>query len=138
MSLVNPEQVFRYLDTNNSGYITKNDLKQALRYLGIIKTQNDFMFLLRNVSESIDLNEYMKIVNNELNNTISREQLIQAFEVFDSKKTGKCSAKDLFHCLKVIGEKLSESDIEKMKRMVEVGHDGQVNYIKLVDFLLKR
>ena len=138
MSWVNPEQGCRYLDTNNSGYIIKNDLKQALRYLGIIKTQNDFMFLLRNVSESIDLNEYMKIVNNELNNAISREQLIQAFEVFDSKKTGKCSAKDLFHCLKVIGEKLSESDIEKMKRMVEVGHDGQVNYIKLVDFLLKR
>lgn len=135
-SSINPQQIFKYLDSTNSGSISKADLPKAIRYLGIIKTQNDFNYLLKDLPEQISYEQFEKIINDEKANSISKEQLIQAFQIFDENKTGKCSAKELFHALSVIGEKLNENDIEKIKKISEVDGEGKIDYTKIVDILI--
>lgn len=135
-SSINLQQVFKYLDSTNSGSISKADLPKAIRYLGIIKTQNDFNYLLKDLPEQISYEQFEKIINDEKANSISKEQLLQAFQIFDENKTGKCSAKELFHALSVIGEKLNENDIEKIKKISEVDGEGKIDYPKIVDILI--
>ena len=135
-SSINLQQVFKYLDSTNSGSISKADLPKAIRYLGIIKTQNDFNYLLKDLPEQISYEQFEKIINDEKANSISKEQLLQAFQIFDENKTGKCSAKELFHSLSVIGEKLNENDIEKIKKISEVDGEGKIDYTKIVDILI--
>ena len=135
-SSINLQQVFKYLDSTNSGSISKADLPKAIRYLGIIKTQNDCNYLLKDLPEQISYEQFEKIINDEKANSISKEQLLQAFQIFDENKTGKCSAKELFHALSVIGEKLNENDIEKIKKISEVDGEGKIDYTKIVDILI--
>ena len=135
-SSINLQQVFKYLGSTNSGSISKADLPKAIRYLGIIKTQNDFNYLLKDLPEQISYEQFEKIINDEKANSISKEQLLQAFQIFDENKTGKCSAKELFHALSVIGEKLNENDIEKIKKISEVDGEGKIDYTKIVDILI--
>ena len=135
-SSINLQQVFKYLDSTNSGSISKADLPKAIRYFGIIKTQNDFNYLLKDLPEQISYEQFEKIINDEKANSISKEQLLQAFQIFDENKTGKCSAKELFHALSVIGEKLNENDIEKIKKISEVDGEGKIDYTKIVDILI--
>ena len=60
-SSINLQQVFKYLDSTNSGSISKADLPKAIRYLGIIKTQNDFNYLLKDLPEQISYEQFEKI-----------------------------------------------------------------------------
>lgn len=130
------DQVFKYLDVENTGYISKNDVPKAIRYLGIIKTHNDFNYFLKSLPDKLSFEEFEKFINEEKKTAITKEQIVSAFEIFDEEHTGKCPEKELFHALKVIGEKLSDNDIEMLKKKVEVDNEGKVDYMKIIDMLL--
>lgn len=131
-------QVFKYLDKTNQGQIDKENIIQAMRYLGIIKTQTEFEALINELPNTITLNQFLNLINKERDNLIDKQDIIQAFEVFDEKKTGKVSAKELYHALSVIGEKLTQNDIDALTKMVQPDKDGLINYLDLVDCLLSQ
>ena len=113
-------QVFRFLDKNNTNKINKEDLLLAIRYLGIVKPRNEINYMIKKLPDKISLNEYKKIIEEQKKTALKKEDLINAFEIFDEKKTGKCSSKELFHALTVIGEKLTEKDIENIKSKIKI------------------
>ena len=129
-------QVFRYLDKNNTNTINKEDLLLAIRYLGIIKPRNEINYMIKKLPDKISLNEYKKIIEEQKKTALKKEDLINAFEIFDEKKTGKCSSKELFHALTVIGEKLTEKDIENIKSKIKIEKNGLINYKELINIFL--
>ena len=54
---------------------------------------------------------------------------------YDPKKTGKCSAKELFHALKVVGEKLTNDDIQYIQSKIEIDQNGNIDYNTFVEIL---
>ena len=112
MSQITKEQLFKYLDEENLGKIKKEEIPQALRYLGIIKTKSEIDFLVDNLENDITYDRFCQLVDEQLKTSLTKEQLINSFDCFDPKKIGKCSANELFHALKVVGEKLSDEDIQ--------------------------
>ena len=129
-------QVFRYLDKNNTNTINKEDLLLAIRYLGIVKPRNEINYMIQKLPDKISLNEYKKIIEEQKKTALKKEDLINAFEIFDEKKTGKCSSKELFHALSVIGEKLTEKDIENIKSKIKIEKNGLINYKELINIFL--
>ena len=129
-------QVFRYLDKNNTNTINKEDLLLAIRYLGIVKPRNEINYMIKKLPDKISLNEYKKIIEEQKKTALKKEDLINAFEIFDEKKTGKCSSKELFHALTVIGEKLTEKDIENIKSKIKIEKNGLINYKELINIFL--
>ena len=129
-------QVFRFLDKNNTNKINKEDLLLAIRYLGIIKPRNEINYMIKKLPDKISLNEYKKIIEEQKKTALKKEDLINAFEIFDEKKTGKCSSKELFHALTVIGEKLTEKDIENIKSKIKIEKNGLINYKELINIFL--
>ena len=129
-------QVFRYLDKNNTNTINKEDLLLEIRYLRIKKNKNEINYMIKKLPDKISLNEYKKIIEEQKKTALKKEDLINAFEIFDEKKTGKCSSKELFHALTVIGEKLTEKDIENIKSKIKIEKNGLINYKELINIFL--
>jgi Ca2+-binding EF-hand superfamily protein len=129
------KQVFNYFDFEETNSINKNYIPKALRYLGIIQTQNDLNLLINNLPDSISYENFIEIYNVQKTKSLTKEQLINAFESFDENKTGKCSSKILFHSLKSIGEKLSEEDIIELSSKCSIDENGNIDYIKLIEEL---
>jgi centrin-3 len=133
---VDPIQVFKFLDKNNKNKINKEDLFLAIRYLGIIKPKNEINYLIQKLPNELSLEEYSKIIEEQKQTSLTKENLISAFEIFDEEKTGKCSSKELFHALSVIGEKLSENDIEDIKSKIKIEKNGLIDYKQFIDIFL--
>ena len=135
MSQITKEQLFKYFDEENLGKIKKEEMPLALRYLGIIKTKSEIDFLVENLENEITLERFCAIVDEQIKTSLTKEQLINSFDCFDPKKSGKCSANELFHALKVVGEKLSDDDINYIKSKIEIDQDGNIDYKTFVEML---
>ncbi|MCQ2816075.1 MAG: hypothetical protein MJ252_02305 [archaeon] len=121
------KQVFDYMDKNEKGTISKNDLALAIRYLGIIKSQNDFNFLLKSVDEEINFDQFSEIVTKCKSTEIKGSDLDQAFELFDDEKNQKIPVDEFFHVLSVAGEKLSPEDVKLFKEYAKIS-DGSSSF----------
>ena len=135
MSQITKEQLFKYLDEENSGKIKKEEMPQALRYLGIIKTKSEIDFLVDNLENEITYDRFCSLIDEQLKTSLTKEQLKNAFDCFDPKKTGKCSAKELFHALKVVGEKLTNDDIQDIQSKIEIDQNGNIDYNTFLEIL---
>ena len=135
MSQLTKEQLFKYLDEENLGKIKKEEIPQALRYLGIIKTKSEIDFLVDNLENDITYDRFCQLVDEQLKTSLTKEQLINSFDCFDPKKIGKCSANELFHALKVVGEKLSDEDIQYIQSKIEIDQNGNIDYKAFVEML---
>ena len=135
MSEITKEQLFKYLDEENQGKIKKEEMSQALRYLGIIKTKPEIDFLVENLENEITFDRFCSIVEEQIKTSLTKDQLINSFDCFDPKKSGKCSANELFHALKVVGEKLSDDDINYIKTKIEIDQNGNIDYKTFVEIL---
>ena len=137
MSKITKQHVFNYLDQYGCGKINKKLLPQALRYLGVIKTKTELDFLVQNLNDEISFADFSEIVDEQQKTSLSKDQLMDAFEAFDPNKTGKCNANDLFHSLKVVGEKLTEEDIQYIKSKVIIDKNGNIDYESFIETLTK-
>ena len=137
MSRITKEQLFNYLDEDRKGTISKNEIPQALRYLGIIKTKSEMDYLVQGLESEITYDEFSSIVDEQSKSSLTKEQLIDSFDVLDPNQTGKCSASELFHSLKVVGEKLNEDEINYLKSKIEIDSNGNIDYKALVEMLLQ-
>ena len=106
-----------------------------MRYLGIIKTKSEIDFLVENLENEITFDRFCSIVEEQIKTSLTKEQLINSFDCFDPKKSGKCSANELFHALKVVGEKLSDDDINYLKTKIEIDQNGNIDYKTFVEIL---
>ena len=65
-----------------------------------------------------------------------REQLIDAFKVFDHSGYGLITASELRQAMLSLGEKLSEEQIDDMIR--DASNDGSINYEQFVKKMMGR
>ena len=63
-----------------------------------------------------------------------KDEILEAFRVFDKDDTGVITAPDLMKALTKFGLKLEESEVEEMFRISKcVDHNGQIKYKQLVE-----
>ena len=103
--------------------------------MGIIKTKSEIDFLVDNLENDITYDRFCQLVDEQLKTSLTKEQLINSFDCFDPKKIGKCSANELFHALKVVGEKLSDEDIQYIQSKIEIDQNGNIDYKAFVEML---
>lgn len=60
------------------------------------------------------------------------DEILDAFKSFDTKKTGKISARILRSILANWGEKLTEREIQAIFRETNVNPNGEINYTEFL------
>ncbi|KAF5935462.1 hypothetical protein HYC85_026591 [Camellia sinensis] len=137
--IVGLKEMFKSMDTDNSGTITFEELKAGLPKLGTKLSESEVMQLME--SADVDGNgtiDYIEFITATMHmNRMEREDhLYTAFEYFDKDKSGYITTEELEHALKKynMGD---EKTIKDIITEVDTDHDGRINYDEFVAMMRK-
>ncbi|KAL8497842.1 hypothetical protein ACS0TY_021258 [Phlomoides rotata] len=134
--------LFATFDKNDDGFITKQELRESLKNIGIAAGERDVEDMVEKVDSNgdglIDLDEFCKLFDSI--SGLDREKqeaeegrdedLREAFDVFDGNKDGLITVEELGLVLSSLGftEGKKFEDCQEMIRKVDVDGDGKVNF----------
>uniref|UniRef100_A0A0D3BC04 EF-hand domain-containing protein n=1 Tax=Brassica oleracea var. oleracea TaxID=109376 RepID=A0A0D3BC04_BRAOL len=87
---------------------------------------------------TIDFPDFLNLMAKKMKDTDSKEELKEAFRVFDKDQNGFISAAELCHVMTNLGEKLTDEEVEEIVREADVDGDGQKNYEEFVKIMMAK
>lgn len=132
---------FLLLDKNQDGRVNAAEIKHMLDNLGILL--NDAMIQQLVVQASgrddglISEDEFLAwmAAQTGIKDDVM-EDLLAAFRVFDKDANGFITRDELKMAMEMIGEPMSEAQLDSMIRATDTDNDGRINYEEFVTILL--
>ena len=128
------KETFFLIDQDKDNFIDTNEVGTTLRALGIYLTEEEISIINKEADPNeigkINYEDFKKIYIEKLKTNKTEKDLIKAFEFFDKNKTGIVNLNDLKHGLIVLGDCLSEDEINYLIKEI-ADDDGNINYYEL-------
>ncbi|TYJ06719.1 hypothetical protein E1A91_A12G254200v1 [Gossypium mustelinum] len=137
--IIGLKEMFKSMDTDNSGTITFEELKAGLPKLGTKLSENE----VRQLMEAADVDgngaiDYIEFITATMHmNRMEREDhLYTAFQYFDKDNSGYITMEELEQALKKynMGD---EKTIKEIIAEVDTDRDGRINYDEFVAMMRK-
>lgn len=142
------KSVFATFDKNRDGFITKQELSESLKNIGISTSERDVLEMVQRVDVNgdglIDFDEFCELFESMMSgedekggkvgdkNDVDHEDgdLKDAFDVFDGDKNGLISVEELGLVLDSLGFKEGKKleDCKMMISKVDIDGDGMINF----------
>ena len=134
-------EIFDSYDINKNGKIERKEMKIILKKLGKNGTQEEIDEIWRAMNKidsdsTISFDDFIEFINrfNLTKNSMSTDDIINAFEIFDRNHDGTISINEFKHILMDLGQKLSEKEVEEIIQDIDFNEDGKLNYREFVEF----
>lgn len=132
---------FLLLDKNHDGRVNAAELKHMLDDLGILFTDAMIQSLVVQASGRddglISEDEFLTWMAGQTGiKDDVMEDLLAAFRVFDKDCNGFITKDELKLAMEMIGEPMSEAQLDGMIRATDIDKDGRINYEEFVTILL--
>lgn len=135
------KEAFSLFDKDNSGSITANELGTVMQTLGQNPTKAEIQDMINEVdidgNSSIEFEEFVQLMENNMKDVDNEEEIRQAFEMFDKNGDGFISAKELKYMMTSLGECLTEEEVKAMIVEADIDGDGKVNYQEFAKMMSK-
>jgi calmodulin len=122
------KDAFGIFDKDNDGVITVKELGLVMRALGQHPTDQALRQMINEVdadgSGTIDFAEFLMIMSRRCKAQESKNEILEAFKVFDKDGSGKISKDELRNIMSDLGEKLSEDELTQMITDADTNGDG--------------
>ncbi|XP_076309462.1 calcium-binding protein E63-1-like isoform X1 [Tachypleus tridentatus] len=125
---------FVLMDKNHDGRVNASELKAMLESLGILLTDSMIHHMLNQVNMRDDglINEeefmtWMARLQISMKDDVM-EDLLAAFRVFDKDRNGFITRDELRVAMEMIGEPLSDLELDELLKATDVDNDGRINY----------
>ena len=135
------KDLFDSYDKNKTGEIERKEMKIILKKLGKNGTQEEIDEIWRAMNKiesdsTISFDDFKEFINrfNLTKNSMSTDDIINAFEIFDRNHDGTISINEFKHILMDLGQKLSEEEVEEIFQDIDFNEDGKINYREFVEF----
>ncbi|CAH8312138.1 unnamed protein product [Eruca vesicaria subsp. sativa] len=131
------KRVFQMFDKDGDGRITKKELNDSLKNLGIIIPETELWQMIDKIDVNgdgcVDIEEFgelYKTIMVEDEDEIGEEDMKEAFNVFDRNGDGFITVDELKAVLSSLGLKQGKTleECRKMIIQVDVDGDGRVDY----------
>ncbi len=112
-----------------------------MRALGFNPMESEIKDLVSEYDEGkgmIDFPEFLNIISEKITEIDTEEELINAFQVFDKKKTGLISMREFRRVCTTLGEKLSNAEINELIRVMELDPDSQLEYKDFIKMIMAK
>ncbi|OIV89812.1 hypothetical protein TanjilG_29904 [Lupinus angustifolius] len=123
------KELFRMIDTDNSGTITFDELKDGLKRVGSELMESEIKDLMNAAdidnSGTIDYGEFIAATVH-LNKLEREENLLSAFSYFDKDGSGYITLDEIQQACKDFG--LDDIHIDDMIKEIDQDNDGQIDY----------
>jgi len=128
------KEMFRSLDTDNSGTITLEELRSGLPKLGTKISESEIRQLMEAAdvdgNGTIDYAEFISATMH-LNRLEKEDHILKAFEYFDKDHSGYITVDELEEALKKY-DMGDDKTIKEIIAEVDTDHDGRINYQEFV------
>eukprot|EP00826_Nyctotherus_ovalis_P004728 TRINITY_DN11044_c0_g1_i3.p1 TRINITY_DN11044_c0_g1~~TRINITY_DN11044_c0_g1_i3.p1 ORF type:complete len:152 (-),score=51.86 TRINITY_DN11044_c0_g1_i3:156-611(-) len=134
-------KLFARYDSSKTGVIRPEQLYELLdkTRFPISKTEfKDFLLKIDPIGRNaITFDQLLDGVKIKAGNTSLRQELINAFRVFDSKNTGYVLVKELIAAMKGLNAGMREEEVRELVEEADFDNDGRIEYKKLVEMLFE-
>ena len=126
------KEAFSPFDKGGDGTITTKELDTAMRSLGQNPnvTEAELQDMINEVDAdekgTIDFPGVLSLMARKMKDTDTEEELTEAFEVFDRDGNGFISDAELRHVTTILGEKLTDEEVDEIIGEADVEGDDQV------------
>ncbi|KAF5200120.1 Calcium-dependent protein kinase [Thalictrum thalictroides] len=130
------KEMFKMIDTDNSGHITLEELKAGLERVGANLNQSEITELMQAAdidnSGTIDYGEFLAATLH-LNKVEKEDHLFSAFSYLDKDGSGYITQDELQQACKQFG--IDDNRLEEMIHEVDHNNDGRIDYSEFVDMM---
>lgn len=81
---------------------------------------------------TIDFAEFLTLMARKMKNSDSKQEVLEAFKVFDKDGSGKISAEELRQVMTSLGEKLTDKEVDEMMKEADTNGDGEIDYEEFI------
>jgi centrin-1 len=138
------KEAFDLFDSDKSGEIDTEELKQALKNLGIDAKnqtlQNMMADLDKDNSGKIDFDEFIDMMTAKMSDRDTREDLQKVFKLFlgDDDKADRISLKHLKRVARELNENMSDDELNEMITRADLDRDGYVDFNEFYQIMTKK
>jgi centrin-1 len=138
------KEAFDLFDSDKSGEIDTEELKSALKNLGIdAKNQtltNMMADLDKDNSGQIDFEEFIDMMTAKMSDRDTREDLQKVFQLFlgDDDKADKILLKHLKRVARELNENMSEEELQEMIARADLNKDQGVDFEEFYQIMTKK
>lgn len=138
------KEAFDLFDSDKSGQIDVEELKAALKNLGIdAKNQtlsNMMADLDKDGSGQIDFNEFIDMMTAKMSDRDTREDLEKVFRLFlgDDDKADKITIKHLKRVARELNENMSDEELQEMITRADLNKDQGVDFEEFYAIMTKK
>jgi len=127
------KECFNLYDRDGDGLISTEQMKVVMRSLGQCPSQRELEDIVKVLGkQKINFPDFLDIMWQMMQKSQNPESdIFEAFKVYDDKKQGVVSMKDLRHILMRTGEKLNPQEFDYMLK--EAGINKNSNHVKYSD-----
>jgi len=137
--IVDLKTAFSLLDKNQDGRVSLPEMKEMLTNLGIGMDDCVLETLIRQANEDglVSEEEFLSWMAHQTPTEDDlMEDLLAAFRVFDKDGNGYITRDELKTAMDLIGEAVTESQLDDMLKATDIDNDGRINYEEFVKILL--
>ena len=85
---------------------------------------------------TVEFPEFLELMGKKMKDTDTEEELVEAFKVFDRDGNGLITFIELRKVMTLLGEKLTDADLQEMIHEADVDGDGGINYTEFVRMMM--
>merc|ERR1712072_1034843 len=122
------KEAFDLFDTDGSGSIDTNELKVAMKALGMDAKSEEIRKLINDIDSdgdgTIDFDEFLAMMT--------------ARKLFDDDKTGTVSFKNLKRVCQELGENMTDDELKEMMDWADKDGDGVLNEDEFINAVMRK
>ena len=135
------QDLFDSYDLNKTGEIERKEMKTILKKLGKESTNEEIEQIWKSMNKiesdyTISFDDFVEFIKryNLSKNSMSTDDIINAFEIFDKNHDGTLSINEFKHILMDLGQKFSEDEVNEIITEIDLDNNGKINYRDFVEF----
>ena len=129
------KEAFSLFDKDGDGTITTKELGTVMRSLGQNPNETELQYMIKEV---VAFPEFLIIMAQKMKDKDIKDEIREAFRVFDKDGNGSISKAELRHVLTNLGENLTEAEVDEMISVADIDGDGQVNYEEFFNMMTSK
>jgi centrin-3 len=136
-------EAFELFDSDKNGLIDPHEMKVSMRALGFDAKKEEVLRMMEDYAQRdqsgqlyINLQDFTEVMCEKFALRDPRQEMIKAFQLFDTNNTGRIDLRALRRVARELGENMSDDELQAMIDEFDKDQDGEINLEEFLDIML--